>query len=160
MQGTENILDVLMFIYRNYMDDDASFAKDMETVYSELKTVGFQMTDIEQAMQWLENLYALKVSLGKDDFTHSTRIYNDYECNKLPLAARQFLTHLEQIKVLDPATREIIIDRALAIHEGVISPSDVKWVALMVLFHLPEKKPELAWLENHILNDNLINQLH
>ncbi|STU48800.1 Uncharacterized protein conserved in bacteria [Klebsiella pneumoniae] len=48
-----------------------------------------------------------------------------------------FLLFLEQIQVLNLETREMVIERVLALDTAEFELEDLKWVILMVLFNIP-----------------------
>ena len=113
----ENVLDVLMYLFDNYMSDDIEFDTDEESLRVELQEAGFQSLEISKAFEWLEGLVALqdfpeKLSLVN---TSSLRIYTAEEAEKVDLDARGFLMFLEQTGVLDHNTREMVIDRVMAL---------------------------------------------
>ncbi len=68
------------------------------------------------------------------------RIYTPEECERLDASCRGFLLFLEQIQVLNLETREMVIERVLALDTAEFDLEDLKWVILMVLF--------IFWAEN------------
>ena len=54
---------------------------------------------------------------------------------------------LEQVKVLDPTTREMVLDRVMEIESSEFCLEDLKWVILMVLFNVPGKEVAYAQME-------------
>ncbi|WP_425401669.1 DUF494 family protein [Escherichia coli] len=52
-------------------------------------------------------------------------------------SCRGFLLFLEQIQVLNLETREMVIERVLALDNAEFELDDLKWVILMVLFNIP-----------------------
>jgi Smg protein len=79
------------------------------------------------------------------------RVYSPEETVRLTPECRGFLLFLEQINILDDQTREMVIDRALALDE-TITVARLKWVALVVLFNKPGMEAALEWLEDWVLN--------
>ena len=59
------------------------------------------------------------------------------ECERLDASCRGFLLFLEQIQVLNLETREMVIERVLALDTAEFDLEDLKWVILMVLFNIP-----------------------
>ena len=47
------------------------------------------------------------------------------------------MIYLENLGVLDFATREMVIDRVMELETANFNLDDLKWVVLMVLFNLP-----------------------
>src|SRR3546814_1038347 len=64
-----------------------------------------------------------------------TRVYFGPELDKLDVECRGFLLVLEQHGILDPAQRELVLDRAMALDQDELDLDDLKWVVLMVLFN-------------------------
>ncbi len=151
----ENVLDVLMYLFENYMSDDIGFDTDEESLRVELQEAGFQSIEISKAFEWLEGLVELqdfpeKLSLIN---TTSLRIYTGEETEKMDLDARGFLMFLEQTGVLDHNTREMVIDRVMALDEDDIDIEQLKWVTLMVLFNQPGREAAFAWMEDLVFEE-------
>lgn len=149
----ENVLDVLMYLFENYMDD-GDFNPDQDTLTAELAEAGFPQTEINKAFSWLEDL----ANLRAQDYrlvarTSSTRIFTDEEGAKMNLEARGFLLFLEQSGVLDARTRELVIDRVMALETEEIDLEQLKWVILMVLFNQPGQEHAYAWVEDLVFNE-------
>ncbi|MFB0912755.1 MAG: DUF494 family protein, partial [Glaciecola sp.] len=68
------------------------------------------------------------------------RVYTVEEQARLDVQCRGFLIFLEQVKVLDVSTREMVIDRTMEIDSAEFCLEDLKWVILMVLFNVPGKE--------------------
>ena len=151
----ENVLDVLMYLFENYMSDDIEFDTDEESLRVELQEAGFQSIEISKAFEWLEGLVALQDFPEKLPLvnTSSLRIYTDEEVDKLDLDARGFLMFLEQTGVLDHNTREMVIDRVMALDEDEIDIEQLKWVTLMVLFNQPGREAAFAWMEDLVFEE-------
>ena len=56
----EDVLDVLMYLFENYMDDDVAIEADPEILKSQLREAGFLSTEINKAFTWLEDLSVLQ----------------------------------------------------------------------------------------------------
>jgi Smg protein len=61
--------------------------------------------------------------------------------------------------VLNPASRELVIDRAMALENEDFDIEQLKWVVLMVLFNQPGEEAAYAWLEDLVF-ENMTNCLH
>ena len=84
---------------------------------------------------------------------NGTRIYNDFELQRLDVASRGFVTYLEQIGILSPTQREILIDRLLALETTDIDVEQIKWVVLMVLFSQPGQETAYARMEDLVFEE-------
>lgn len=156
----ENVFEVLMYLFENYMDEEAGLHNDPESLKVELQEAGFMHTEINKAFEWLESLADLKDQQGHSRAkTSSLRIYTAREQEKLNTESRGFLLFLEQVGVLDQVTRETVIDRAMALHSDDFDLDQLKWVVLMVLFNQPGHEEALSWMENMVL-DELPANLH
>ncbi|MGD8575837.1 MAG: DUF494 family protein [Thiohalophilus sp.] len=151
----ESVLDVLMYLFENYMNDEIEFDTDEETLRVELQEAGFRQVEITRAFEWLEGLVAMQddPSIYSSKTTGSIRIYTDEECEKLDIEARGFLLFLEQTGVLDHFTREMVIDRVMALGEDEIDLEQLKWVVLMVLFNQPGREAAFAWMEDLVFDE-------
>jgi Smg protein len=149
------MFDVLMFIFENYMDGNVALKTDNQTIAVELEKVGFTRGEIDCALDWLDGLSRLKMDIegAPLNTSASLRHYLPEETEQLGVEGRGFLLYLEQLDILDPATREIVIDRVMALDSRAVDIGRVKWVVLMVLFTQPDKKAALSLLQDMILSD-------
>jgi Smg protein len=63
------------------------------------------------------------------------------------------LLHLEQIGILRPAQRELVIDRLLALDADDIDVEQIKWVVMMVLFSQPGHEQAYTQMEDLVFAD-------
>ncbi len=135
------MFDVLMYLFETYVQSELDFMVDQDALTDELTRAGFQKTEIYKALSWLEHLAALHDSDETPGYTScasdSFRIYASEEMLKLSTECRGFLLFLEQIRVLNCETREIVIERLMELDSPEIELDDLKWVVMMVLFNLP-----------------------
>ena len=135
----ENVLDVLIYLFENYMFDEDEFEPDQETLVLELSQAGFEHSMIDRAFDWLENLAQLceqNVRDGNDTGTRSQgaiRHYSADEAEYLSVEAQGLLLNLEQCGVLDPVSREMVVNQLTALGVDSIDIDHLKWVILMVL---------------------------
>ena len=52
----ENVLDVLMYLFENYMNSESGQEPDQESIRVELEEAGFHHGEIKKASAWLEGL--------------------------------------------------------------------------------------------------------
>ncbi len=123
------------------IDTEAELRVDQDKLEQDLTDAGFDREDIYNALLWLEKLadyqevLAEPMQLASDPL--SMRIYTPEECERLDASCRGFLLFLEQIQVLNLETREMVIERVLALDNAEFELDDLKWVILMVLFNIP-----------------------
>lgn len=161
MKDEPMILDVLMYLFE-YLDDEVQLSQDQESLKVELSSAGFQRADINKAFDWLESLAEQQESLGEVSLPKSVpmRLFTPEECEKLSLESRGFLLFLEQNGVMDTLSRELIIDRVMALETEDVSLEQLKWVVLMVLFNQPGQEASYAWMENLVYEDQSTLSLH
>jgi Smg protein len=149
------MFEILMFLFENYMDGNAALKMDNETLVVELEKIGFDRYEISRALHWLDGLVQFKLSVlgGKPITTHAIRHYLPEEAERFGVEGRGVLIYLEQIGVLDPLTREIVIDRVMALDSKEVDLGRIKWVVLMVLFNQPDKKSALSLMQDMVLAD-------
>ncbi|MHB8416035.1 MAG: DUF494 family protein, partial [Acidiferrobacteraceae bacterium] len=58
-----------------------------------------------------------------------------------------------QSGVLDPVTRELVLERVMALEAEEIDLEQMKWVILMVLFNRPGQEQAYAWVEDLVFNE-------
>jgi Smg protein len=157
----ENVFDVLMYLFENYMDEGPEFHPDQDALTDELTQAGFPRGEINKAFTWLEGLSRLRdqPSTPPPTAPDSLRHYARRERERLSVECRGFLLFLEQNGVLDALTRELVIDRAMALDVEEISLEQLKWVTLMVLVNQPGQGQNNEWLENLVF-DELDGHLH
>jgi len=135
------MFDVLMYLFETYIHNEAEMSVDQDRLTDDLSEVGFHRTDIHNALNWLEKLADLQEgetpSYLIDADPLALRIYTHEEASRLDVNSRGFLLFLEQIKVLNFDTREMVIDRVMALDTEEFDLEDLKWVVLMVLFNIP-----------------------
>lgn len=137
----ENIFDVLIFLFENYLDDEMELFPICAEIKTELLQAGFQQTEVNNAFDWLETL--TEQTNIKPGVSSAFRIFCPQEEIKLDLECRDFLLFLEHSGILTANTREIVIDRAMAIENARLTLDELKWTVLMVL--LSQSNNEVAF---------------
>jgi Smg protein len=152
----ENVLDVLMYLFENYLDETES-QPDRESLTIELEEAGFPGAEITKAFDWLEALAAHQTSDPSAPLYSrgSMRVYSDSEVARLDAECRGLLLYLENMGVLDPAQREIVIDRIMALEAAEIDIEQVKWIILMVLFNQPGQELAFARMEDLVFDESV-----
>ena len=52
----ETLIDILIYLFENYVEDDISLGVDGERLKSELDSAGFEPGQVNKAFDWLEGL--------------------------------------------------------------------------------------------------------
>ena len=151
----ENVLDVLMYLFETYVETEEEPEPDQHELRLELSRAGFGDAEIERALEWLDGLTDHQESLNYSNLSaQATRIYNDFEHNRLDASCRGYITYLEQTGILSPPQRELLVDRLLALETADIDVEQIKWVVLMVLFSQPGQEQAYARMEDLVFEES------
>ncbi len=156
----ENVLDVLLYLFQNYMSDDMDAEPDRDTVHDELLEAGFPAREISQAFEWLETLVERQEQPPGLYNGGSFRIYTEPERRRMDIECQGYLLFLEQTGILGPQTRELVIDRVMALQAEELDLQQLKWIILMVLFNHPGQEEAYAWMEDMVFDDGVGDCLH
>ena len=153
----ENIFDVLMYLFENYMEDEAEILPDSDVIRTELLEAGFESCEVSKAFDWLDSLNTKRTI--KPTVTSAFRIFCSQEIIKLNLECRNFILFLEQNGILNSDNREVVIDRVMALDIEDISMDKLKWIVLMVLLSQPDEEIAFSRMED-IVYDLVPTFLH
>lgn len=152
------MFDVLMYLFETYIHNETEMCVDQDTLTDDLTRAGFDRNDIYSALDWLEKLADIQegqtppLALASDPL--ALRIYTPEEDQRLDVDCRGFLLFLEQIQVLSLETREMVIDRVMALETQEFDLDDLKWVILMVLFNVPGCENAYQQMEDLLFEAN------
>ena len=126
--------DILVYLFENCQQHEVSDEK--ERVAKKLSAAGFEESDISEALTWLAGVargphrsFAPLPGSGA-----AFRAYAPKELAKLDADCRGLLIYFEQSGILNPQSRETVIDRALAATGEGLTIEQLKLVVLMVLW--------------------------
>ena len=154
----QSVVDVLMFLFERYLDDDelhetSKVTDERDSMQLRLEEMGFHNTEINQAFDWLEDLAVIQDDQQfvpvKDN---STRIYSTHEKKLIGIESIGFLHFLEQTNILTPVTRELILDRVVALGHP-LDAEQLKWIIMIVLHTHPGEENALALMEDFIFDE-------
>jgi Smg protein len=134
------MFDVLVYLYENYWRPDA--CPDQDQLMRKLASVGFESDEIQDALTWLDGLAVAARSHVGEQRNSSMRLYSELEQDCLGEASIGFISFLESAGVLPPPMREMVIDRASALHAD-LELDDLKIIVLMVFWSLGEEPDAL-----------------
>ena len=127
--------DILVYLFENCQHQELS--QDKDRVAKKLSAAGFDDSDISEALSWLAGIVrgphrsvAPLPSTGA-----ASRAYAPRELLKLGAECRGLLIHFEHSGILNPQTREHVIERALAASGDELTLEQVKLIVLMVLWN-------------------------
>jgi len=135
----EGVIDVLMYIFSSYADQDEHLPEDRDGIDADLKAAGFEALEIDKAFEWLDGLAEAEDVPELRQSTLSTRVFAIQETQRLDNSAQGFLHFLEQAGVLTPQLREMVINRVMALDADTeVDIEELKWIVMMVLFNSSE----------------------
>lgn len=152
------MFDILVYLFENFFHAEAY--PEPEQLALKLSAAGFEDEEISEALQWLDGLQEVgsdcspAISVDND----SVRCFGPEEIAKLDTECRGFLAFLESAGVLNPLTRELILERAMALSDHSVSLSKLKIIVLMVLWNQHQAMDTLILEE--LLSGNDARYLH
>jgi len=151
----ETVLDVLMYLFENFADTEYEHAPDQLVLREELLQAGFGELEVDRALDWLEELAAGETEpFANKPAQRSVRMFNARELARLDTECRGYIVYLEQVGILNPVQRELILDRLMALDSLDIDVEQVKWVILMVLFSQPGQEVAFARMEDLVFEED------
>lgn len=152
------MFDILVYLFNYYFRAEAY--PEPEQLALKLSAAGFEDDDISEALQWLDGLQEIgsvkqPVIAANND---SIRCYAADELVRLDTECRGFLAFLESAGVLNPQTRELILERAMALSSHTVSLSRLKIIVLMVLWNRQQTMDTLILEE--LLSGSETHHLH
>jgi Smg protein len=149
----QSVVDVLMFLFERYIGEDNESMDERDHMHTRLEEVGFQDQHIDQAFDWLEDLATIR---EKQELipvkTVSMRIFCEEEKAVLNEDCLGFIMYLEQAGILSSETRELILDRVIAL-DNELSIEQLKWIVMIVLHTHPGEENAYAWMESLVFDE-------
>lgn len=127
--------DILVYVFENCQQTEVAY--DSDRVAKKLSAAGFEDSDISEALHWLAGVQR-SAQVGMDnlpDPRRSFRAFAPRELAKLGTQCRGFLLTLEHSGILNPQTRELVIERSLAASGDSLTLEHLKLIVLMVLWN-------------------------
>jgi len=145
---TGSVLEILIYVFDRYMLEEVPEVPEREDLARHLKANGFPHAKVERALDWLADLAGVRDLAPLDGNGPALRVFTDGELARLSTECRGFLFTLENLGVLAPQQREIVIERMLALDADELDTEQLKWVVLMVLSSQPGQELAFARLED------------
>jgi Smg protein len=149
----DNVLDLLIYLFENYMNAEDEPRPDRATLEFELDKAGYVKPDIDRALGWLDGLSGEQLGQVAQATARAVRVFNSQEILRLDTDVRGYLMYLENVRILSAAQRELVIDRLMALEADEIDIEQVKWVVLMVLFSQPGQESAFAQMEDLVFEE-------
>ena len=127
--------DILVYVFENCQQTEVAY--DSDRVAKKLSAAGFEDSDISEALHWLAGVLREPQAELVDlpDAQRAFRAYAPRELAKLDAQCRGFLMTLEHSGILDPRTRELVLERSLAAAGDSLTLEQLKLIVLMVLWN-------------------------
>jgi Smg protein len=127
--------DVLAYVFENCQQTEV--AHDSDRVAKKLSAAGFEDSDISEALLWLAGVRTGPHPglANLPDAKRSFRAFAARETAKLDTQCRGFLMTLEHSGILNPQTRELVIERSLAASGDALTLEQLKLIVLMVMWN-------------------------
>lgn len=154
------MFDVLAFVYENYWRGDA--CPQPAQLERKLMAVGFENTEIQDALAWLEGLnliaqgfvqgenqardgLGLETSIALEPASSKAmRVYSVAEQDHLGCEGLGLISFLESAEALSGTMREIVVDRAMASSASPLALDDLKIIVLLVYWSLGQEPAALV----------------
>ena len=151
----ETVLDVLMYLFNNYLEDEYETDADQDALRSELVQAGFSDDQVTRAFEWLEGLSEDKELIRYDSAApvRAIRLFTEQEMERMDARCRGFLLFLEQVGILNARDRELVIDRVMVLDSDELDLQQLKWIIVMVLLNQPQDGRDLHWMEDVVMDD-------
>ena len=152
------MFDILVYVFENC--HQADLAHNSERVAKKLSAAGFDDSDISEAMAWLAGVLQAphRICAPLPAPARALRAFAPRECAKLDAGCIGFLINLEHTEVLDPALRELVLDRVLAVSAQTISLDELKLIVLMVLWN--QQTPTSQLIAEDLLSSDVQRLQH
>ena len=128
------MFDILVYLFERYIHADA--CPESDQLAHKLSAAGFEDGEITEALEWLAGLRRVVESPAScaSPSAGSIRLYAEEELIQLSPACRGFLAYLENTGILNSSTREMVIERAMALDDFTITLDRLKVIVLIVLW--------------------------
>jgi Smg protein len=155
MEIKQSVVDVLMFLFERYLDEDNEAMDERDDVSGRLEEMGFHNREIDRAFDWLEDLATIQDGHHYPQINAgSIRIFSDEEKAVLNSESIEFIMYLEQAGILTSVTRELVLDRVIAL-DNELDTEQLKWIVMIVLHSHPGEENAYAWMESLIFDEQV-----
>lgn len=151
----ENLLDILMFLFENYAQENMELTQHQTAFKVELAQHP-ELALFKGLFNSSERQTLLESFLKENA---ALRVYLPEESEKLDTKSQGFLLFLEQIGVLDTTSRELVINHVMLIENDELDLNQLKLIILMVLFVQPEQEIASKWMEE-LASNQTVRTLH
>lgn len=161
----QDLLDVLRYLFDNYTDEADESVYIIREVTDEEEILALEAEfnfDDAQEFDSRSMVDAPEGELGffinHDYPQQGLRVYDDMERHTLGLEGIGLLVTLEQLNILNPESREQIIDQAMELDCNTVELEQLKWLILMTLFEKSKEVSIVTWLES--MDNEMKQKMH
>jgi Smg protein len=155
MEIKQSVVDVLMFLFERYLDEENEAVDERDDVSIRLEEMGFHNREIDRAFDWLEDLATIQDGHHYPMINEqSTRIFSEEEKAVLNSESIEFIMYLEQTGILTSVTRELVLDRVIAL-DNELDTEQLKWIVMIVLHSHPGEENAYAWMESMVFDEQV-----
>lgn len=155
----QTVLDILQFLFDHCVDEEADLPLDRGALQAQLTEVGFDEHQVEKAFDWLQ-AFSEEPELEPRHQRDSVRLYTPLEQEKLGIEGLGLILVLEQTGVLEDHTRELVINRVMALEGETVELPQLKWIVFMVLVNQPNQYTSVMWLDHLFSEEGSARKLH
>ena len=105
---TGSVLDILIYVFDQYMLAELPEVPERETLAADLERAGFGRHDVERALDWLADL-AGERSRPEITANRAIRVFSELEVERIPAACRGYLLQLETDEFPEPMASDWIV---------------------------------------------------
>lgn len=128
----ERVLAIVSIIAQ-YVAEENQLPSSSDIV-EELLASGFEAEEIDAAFHWMESFSLQGCAPSHAELTiPSHRIFTAQECQAISCEGRGFLTQIRGLGILDDASQEDIIQKAVQLSEDEMTLADVKNLTALTL---------------------------
>jgi len=155
MEIKQSVVDVLMFLFERYLDEENEAMDERDDVSIRLEEMGFHNNEIDRAFDWLEDLATIQHGHHYPLInSRSIRVFSDEEKAVLNSESIEFIMYLEQSGILTSVTRELVLDRVIAL-DNELDTEQLKWIVMIVLHSHPGEENAYAWMESLVFDEQV-----
>lgn len=145
--------DVIRYLFKYHLDPSVASLPCEEFLVEELREQGFSLGAIDHAMDWLGEVLTPAWRPEPNPGQVNIRAFSTEEQIYLSRDVRGFILYLEQLGILDPVTRELLIEQSIHDTDSDITLDDIQQLALTLLANIPGKRLLHTWLSCHLHAD-------
>lgn len=150
----DSLFGLLLYVFENYPQLDHTNDSKREAITEEMINYGFNKKDVDQIMEWFKTLNQQRQLLTNSNLKHDTsshRVFSPRECDCMTPEARSRLLQLQQQGYIDTVTRELVLDRMIALDEPSLDAPEIDWLVLVVMYQDSDQPHQRRLIEDMVM---------